>query len=251
MLDEKSKSSSYIKLQVSHRYLLLGDEQYALLNNNFEWQVVQYDHMYVQQEPLLLFRRTDKNCYNNIIELAPAKTITFTCTFLYYHKINVHASLVTTSHFLYLLNINDELTITCCRYGRQTTPLQLVSIIKRIDTCDCVIQSVEIQLIGSHSNCISNDNFIIYHTFNFGTEWLHTIAVMPYYRENKHLLRLPSKSSILNFRVTKSNQLGVFSDNTLPPLSKAIRYYNRQPKAKQNLIIRQVRQNRTGHQTFQ
>ncbi len=150
MSDEKSLSSSYIKLQVSHPYLLLGDEQYAVLDNNFDLQVVQYDHMYVQQEPLLLFRRTDKNCYINIIEHSPAKTITSTCTFLYHHKITVHASLVTTSHFFYLLNINDELKITCGKYGRQTKcHSHSVSIIKQTDTCDCVIQSVEIQLICS------------------------------------------------------------------------------------------------------
>ncbi len=45
MSDEKSLSSSYTKLQVSHPYLLLGDEQYALLDCNFDRQVVQYDHM--------------------------------------------------------------------------------------------------------------------------------------------------------------------------------------------------------------
>ncbi len=200
MSDEKSLSSSYTKLQVSHPYLLLGDDQYALLNNNFIQQVVRYDHMYVQQQPLLLFRRTDKNCYINIIEHAPAKAITSTCTFLYYHKITVHASLVTISHFFYLLNINDELKITCRKYGRQTTHhSHSVSIIKLTDACDCVIQSVAIQPIGSHSNCILNGNFIIYNIFNFVTEWLHNKSVMPYYRENEHLLRLPSKVSIPNF----------------------------------------------------
>ncbi len=112
MSDEKSLSSSYTKLQVSHPYLLLGDDQYALLNKDFDMQVVQYDHIYLQQEPLLLFSRTDKNCYINIIDHAPAKTITSTYMFLYYHKINVHASLVTTSDFFYLLHINDELKIT-------------------------------------------------------------------------------------------------------------------------------------------
>ncbi len=42
---------------------------------------------------------------------------------------------------------------------------------------------------------------------------------MPYYRENEHLLRLPSKASIPNFSVIKSNLSGVFSDNTVPPIS--------------------------------
>ncbi len=220
MSHKKSLSSSYTKLQVSHPYLLLGDDQYALLDNNFDRQAMQFDHMYVQQEPLLLFRRTDKNCYFNIIEHAHDKVITSTCTFLYYHMITVNASLVTTSHFFYLLNINDELTITCGKYGRQTTcHSHSVSIIKRTDSCDCVIQSVEIQLIGSHSSCSSNGNFIIYHTLNFVTEWLHNKAVMPYYRENEHLLCLPSKASIPNFTFIKSNQSGVFSVNTVPSIS--------------------------------
>ncbi len=126
MSNEKTLSSSYTKLQVSHPYLLLGDDQYALLNKDFDRQVVQYDNMYVQQEPLLLFKRTDKNYYINIIEHTPAKTITSTCMFLYYHKITVHASLVTTSDFFYILNINDELKITCGKYIREIS----VSIIK-------------------------------------------------------------------------------------------------------------------------
>ncbi len=139
MSDGKSLSSSYTKLQVSHPYLLLGHDQYALLNSDFDGQVVQYDHMYIQQEPLLLFRRIDKNYYINIIEHAPAKTITLTCTFLYYHKITVHASLVTTSHFFYLLSTNDELKITYGKYSRETTcRSHSVSIIKCNDECDCV-----------------------------------------------------------------------------------------------------------------
>ncbi len=125
-----------------------------------------------------------------IIEHAPAKTITSTCTFLYYHKISVHATLVTTSHFFYLLSINDELKITCGKYSRETKRhSHIVSIIKHTDACDCVIQLVEIQLIGSQYNCSSNGNFIIYHTFNFVTEWLHNKKVMRYYRKNEHILR--------------------------------------------------------------
>ncbi len=174
--------------------------------------------------------------------------------FLYYHNITAHTSLVTTIHFFYLLNINDELTNTCGKYGRQTIcHSHSVSIIKRTDSCDCITWSVEIQLICSHSNCNSNGNFIIYHTFNFVTEWLHNKAVMPYYRKNKHLLHLPSKASISNFTGIKSNQSGVFSVNRVPPISvksKVVRYYHRQPKAKQNLFIK-VGQNRTRHHIFQ
>ncbi len=120
MSDRQKVSSSYTKLQISHPYLLLGDDQFTVLNSNFDRHVVQYDHMYVQTEPILLFRRTDKNCYINIIEHAQAKTLTSTCTFLYYHKISVHATLVTTSHFFNLQKINDELKITCGKYSRET-----------------------------------------------------------------------------------------------------------------------------------
>ncbi len=42
---------------------------------------------------------------------------------------------------------------------------------------------------------------------------------MPYYRENEHLLRLPSKASIPNFTVIKSNESGVFSVNTVQHIS--------------------------------
>ncbi len=148
--------------------------------------------MYVQQEPLLL-RRTDRNCYVNIIEHALAKIIKSTCTFPYFNKIIVHATLVTTSHFFYLINIYDELKITCGKYSRETIRhSHSLSIIKRSDACDCVIQSTDLQLIGSHTNCSSNGNFNIYHTFNFVTEWLNYKSVMPYYRENQHILNLPS-----------------------------------------------------------
>ncbi len=72
--------------------------------------------MFVQTEPILLFRHSDRTCYINIIEHTPAKTIMSTCTFLYYHKQIVHATLVTTTHFFYLINIHDELKITCGKY---------------------------------------------------------------------------------------------------------------------------------------
>ncbi len=94
-----------------------------------------------------------------------------------------------------------------------------VSIIKHTDTCDCVIQSVEIQLIGSHYNCSSNGNFIIYYTFNFVTEWLHNKKVMPYYGENELILHLPSLASIPNFSVVKTNSSSVFTENKVPAIS--------------------------------
>ncbi len=108
MSDRKNFSSFTPNFKsATHTYCFVMVCLPLILNSNFDGQVVRYDHMYVQTEPMILFRRTDKNCYINIIEHSPAKTITSTCTFLYYHKISLHATLVTTSHFFYLLNIHD------------------------------------------------------------------------------------------------------------------------------------------------
>ncbi len=174
--------------------------------------------MYVQQEPLLLFRRTDRNCYINIIEHAPANTITSTCNFQYYNRINVHTTLVTTSHFFYLLNISEELKITCGKYNRETIQHSYsVSIIKCSDACDYVIQSTDIQLIGSH--CSSNGNFVIYHTYNFVTKWLSNKDIMPYYRENQHILGLPSSSTIPLLHVIRTDSANIFTEDEVPPIS--------------------------------
>ncbi len=96
MSDYKRTSSAYTKIEISHAYLLLSDDQFVLLDDNMDRITIQYDHMYVQTTTILLFRCTNKNCYVNIIEHAEAKVITSTCTFLYYHNITVHASLLTT-----------------------------------------------------------------------------------------------------------------------------------------------------------
>ncbi len=173
MSDQKSTSSGYTKLQISHAYLLLRNDQFALLDDNFDQHVIQYDHMYKQTKSMLLFRRTDKDCYINIIEHSPANTITFTCTFLYYHKLMVHASLVITSHFFYLINIYDELKITYGKYKRKEYFTHIQLALSNEQT------SVEIQLIEIHNNCSSNSNFIIYHMFNFVTEWLHNKKGIP------------------------------------------------------------------------
>ncbi len=107
MSDSKTTTSAYTKLEIRHPYLILSEDQFALLNDNMDRNVIQYDHMYVQTTPILLFRRTNMNCYVNIIKHAAAKIITSTYDFLYYHKITVHATLVTTNDFFYLLNIQD------------------------------------------------------------------------------------------------------------------------------------------------
>ncbi len=85
MSDSKTTTSAYTRLEISHPFLLLSDDQFALLDDNMDRNSVQYDHMYVQTTPRLLFRRTNKNCYVNIIEHTAANVITSTCEFLYYH----------------------------------------------------------------------------------------------------------------------------------------------------------------------
>ncbi len=218
MSDGKSVSSSYTKLQISHPYMLLSDDEFALLVHNCV--IIRLYNMTTCMCKWNQFRRTNKNCYINIIEHPPAKPITSTCRFLYYHKISVHTSLVTTSPFFYLLNIYDELKITCGKYSRETIhhPYS-VSIIKWTHACECVIQSLEIQLIGSHTNCSSNVNFIIYHTYNFVTEWLHNKFVMPYYQEKEHILLLPSSASILKLNLVKTNSSDVFTEDKVLPIS--------------------------------
>ncbi len=81
MLDYNKPRSSYTKLQISHPYLLLSDDQYALLDENMYHNTIQYDHMYVQTTPILLFGRTVRNCYVNIIEHSKGNLITSTCIY--------------------------------------------------------------------------------------------------------------------------------------------------------------------------
>ncbi len=51
----KKSSSAYTKIEISHPYLLLSDDQFALLDDNMDRNTIQYDHMYVQTTPILLF----------------------------------------------------------------------------------------------------------------------------------------------------------------------------------------------------
>ncbi len=82
--------------------------------------------------------------------------------FLYYHNITIHASLVSTNDFFFLQNIQDKLKIICGLCNHQTIhSTYSVSIINRKGLCNCVIQTTEIQLIGSHTNYSSNGNFLI------------------------------------------------------------------------------------------
>ncbi len=148
---------------------------------------IQYDQMYIQTTPILLFRHTNKNCYVNIIEHANAERITSTCVFSYYNNINVPATLVSTNEYFYLLNIKEEIRITCGQFNRETIrKTYSVSIFSHKDLCNCVLQTNEIQLIGSHSICTSKGNFNIQYTFNFVTESICGKATMSYYRENVH-----------------------------------------------------------------
>ncbi len=57
MSDYKKPRSAYTKLQINHPYLM-------------DKNTIQYDHMYVQTTPIVLFRHTNINYYVSIIEHA-------------------------------------------------------------------------------------------------------------------------------------------------------------------------------------
>ncbi len=45
MSDHKTASTAYTRLEINHPYLLLSDDQFALLDDNFNSNVFQYDHI--------------------------------------------------------------------------------------------------------------------------------------------------------------------------------------------------------------
>ncbi len=53
--------------------------------------------------------------------MSKANIITSTCIFSYYQNISVHATLIPTNDFFFLLNIKEELRVTCVKYNRETT----------------------------------------------------------------------------------------------------------------------------------
>ncbi len=220
MTDNKKPRSAYTKLQISHPYLLLSDTQFALLDDSIDRNTIQYDHMLVQTTPILLFRCTDKNCYVNIIEHAKANITISTCVFSYYHNISVHTTLVTTNYFFFLLNIKEELQRTCGKYNHETTRTTYsVSIINCRDLCNCVLQTSEIQLIGSHSNSTSKGNFVVQYTFNLVTEWIHSKSTMSYYRENVHILRLPSQAKLPDLNIATTDTKNIYAESKTPIIS--------------------------------
>ncbi len=99
MKDSKTLRSSYTKWQIIKPYLRLSDDQFALLYDKYGQNTIQYDHMYVQTTPILLFRRTNKNCYVNIIQHANAKRITSIFVFSYYNNINIPGTLFSTNEY--------------------------------------------------------------------------------------------------------------------------------------------------------
>ncbi len=131
----------------------------------------------------------------------------------------------------------------------QHTPL---AIINRKDLCNCVIQTTEIQLIGSHTNDSSNGNFLIQHTFNFGTEHKHNKMTMSYYREDAHILLyiVKPKSKISVFlkpsepMLTQKAKLPAISLHKLDALVNRLQYHDIYPmkaerKRKDNRLLNQ------------
>ncbi len=50
-------------------------------------------------------------------------------------------------------------------------------------------------------------------------EWLHNKKVMPYYRENEHILGLPSSASIPSLNVIISNLTNVYTESKVSVIS--------------------------------
>ncbi len=67
MSDYKTPKSAYTKIEISHPYLLLSDDQFTLLDNSMDRNTIQYDHMYVQTTPILLFRHMNKKTVASIL----------------------------------------------------------------------------------------------------------------------------------------------------------------------------------------
>ncbi len=44
----KKLSSAYTKIEISHPYILLSDDQFALLDDNMDRSTIQYDQIYVR-----------------------------------------------------------------------------------------------------------------------------------------------------------------------------------------------------------
>ncbi len=146
--------------------------------------------------------------------------------------------MVTTNDFFFLLNIQDKLKVIIRVYNRETIHTTYsFSIVKREDICDCVIQTTEIQLIGSHTNCSTKGNFFIHNTFNFVTKWIYNKGTMSYYRENAHILHLPSQAKVPDLRVFKCNTANVYTESKTPPISLNINWMYLSTNLKMKIYI--------------
>ncbi len=52
MSDYKETYGSYTKLDISHPYLIINNDQYSMLNDNFELFNIRYNHFYTFLPPL-------------------------------------------------------------------------------------------------------------------------------------------------------------------------------------------------------
>ncbi len=71
MSDYKTTSSAYTKLEISHPYLLLSNDQFALLDDNMDINIIQYDHMYVQTTPMLRSDKPTKAVTSILLNMQP------------------------------------------------------------------------------------------------------------------------------------------------------------------------------------
>ncbi len=62
-------------------------------------------------------------------------------------------------------------------------------------------------------------DFLIQQTFNFVTEWIRNKMTMSYYRENAHILHLPSQAKLPDLSILKTNTDNVYTESKAPAIS--------------------------------
>ncbi len=178
---------------------------------------IQYDHMYVQTTLILVFRCTNKNCCVKIIEHTKANFIMSTCTFLFYHNITVHASLVTTNDSLYRMNWRSPVEFITVKLFDQH--ILLASLIGKI-YATVLYKQLRSNLLEVIPTAVPMwIYFLIQHTFNFVTEWIYNKMTMSYYREDTHILRLPSQVILPDLSIRKTNTDNIYIESKPPAIS--------------------------------
>ncbi len=187
---------------------------------DFDKDTIQFDNLYVPISALLMFNNKENNCYLNILEHVKMEIITSTCIFQFYQNISVKPSLVTTNAYYYLINVFSLMTITC-EVDMAVTEKDsfAVTIVSRLDLCRCTLETENIYLLGTATNCTSTPGLKFVYTYNFVTEWLKNKISIPFYQEGLHILRFPSSTLFPSIPYHSNSRSGVYRDKDVPSIS--------------------------------